>query len=172
MATPFVGQIMMFAGNFAPAGHALCNGQLMAISQNPALFSLLGTQYGGDGVSTFALPNLQGRLPVHQGTSSFGTPRVIGEVFGETSVTLNSSQIPVHTHPFIASTGVSTNTGPAGTVTADASPSHIYVSPGSAVNMSTSAVNPTGGSFPHENQMPYQVVTYCIALFGVFPSQN
>src|SRR5215831_16680542 len=109
-ATPYLGQIMMFAGNFAPRGWATCDGQLMAISQNPTLFSLLGTFYGGDGVVTFALPNLRGRIPVHNGSGAGLTSRTLAETFGEPTVTLNSNQMPVHTHAFIASTAVSTNT--------------------------------------------------------------
>ena len=173
MATPFVGQIMMFGGNFAPRNYALCQGQLLAIQQNTALFSLLGTFYGGDGVSTFQLPDLRGRVPIHQGTSSFGTSYVVGEVLGSENVTLTSQQIPSHTHAAKVSpsgssdspVGAYPGTDPAGNV------AQFFTGAANA-QMNLAAIALAGGSQPHANVQPYLAVTFVIALFGVFPSRS
>lgn len=170
MGTPYVGEIRMFGGNFAPAGWALCQGQLLPISENETLFQLIGTTYGGDGQSTFALPDLQGRLPVHQGNSS-----VIGESFGVESVTLTVNQIPSHTHPLAGNsnpaTGVitATSTNPAGNVMGKTS-RPIYSSAAAAASMDPQAISAVGGSQPHDNFQPYLCVNFIISLFGIFPS--
>ncbi len=169
-ATPFLGEIFMFAGNFAPAGWALCSGQLMAISQNTALFALLGTTYGGDGVSTFALPDLRGRIPVHPG-SGF----VQGEVTGTETVTLVPVQIPVHSHQLNVSLGNSSADTPsvddeaADTTLAGV---RIYTPPATPTTMSPAAIGANLGGQPHENRMPYLAVNFIIALNGIFPSRN
>jgi len=162
--TPFIGQIMAVAFNFAPKGWVLCNGQLLPINQNQALFSLLGTTYGGDGVRTFGLPNLQARLPVGS-SNNFA----LGSVGGEMNVTLNSTQVPQHNHNVIAATSASSN-NPAGNILGTA-PLYQGAS-ASSVTMSANAISPAGGSQPHSNQQPYIVVNYCIALVGIFPSRN
>ena len=173
MATPFIGQISIFGGNFAPAGHAMCQGQLLAISQNTALFSLLGTFYGGDGVSTFQLPDLRGRVPLHQGTSSFGTPYVIGEVLGSENVTLNSLQIPSHAHTARVSLNGSTDSPVGGYPAADPGGNVAQFFTGAANSqMSDVAIANTGGSQPHTNIQPFLAITFIIALFGVFPSRS
>lgn len=168
---PFIGEIMLFGGNFAPRGWALCDGQLLQISSNQALFSLLGTIYGGDGRTTFALPDLRGRAPLHMGTGPGLSPRAIGNKAGEETVTLNVTQIPSHTHALTASTDEATSEAPAGEVLADTNVAlYSAASPDTAMNVA--AIGNTGGSQAHPNMMSYQVVNYCIALQGVFPSRN
>jgi microcystin-dependent protein len=164
MATPFLGEIRIFSFNFAPKGWATCNGQLLAINQNQALFSLLGTNYGGNGTTTFALPNLQGSIPFHRG-SSF----IQGQVGGEEAHTLISTEMPIHTHLVTASSAVADQNVTAGTVWAQA-PSAYDSTPGPA--MSAVEVPNAGGNQPHENRPPYLVLSFCIALTGIFPSQN
>jgi microcystin-dependent protein len=154
--------------NFAPSGWAFCNGALMAISQNEALFTLIGTTYGGDGQTTFQLPNLQGRLPVHQGT--LASTYTIGQVGGTENVTLITQQIPVHNHPLEGSTWSAATTDPTGQTFA-ASNVDVYVAP-TAVSAMNNPTTASGGSQPHANLMPYACVTFVIALFGIFPSQN
>lgn len=173
-ASPMLGEVMMFGGNFAPRGWALCNGQLLSIAQNQALFALIGTTYGGDGQVTFALPDLRGRAPVHQGQGPGLNARTIGETFGSETVTLLASQMPVHNHLLIASKAASTNTGPTNNVTADSSAAgaKLYVNAVSPVGLTPNAVGSTGGIQPHENRMPYVAVNFCIALEGIFPSRN
>jgi microcystin-dependent protein len=179
----FVGEIQMFAFDFAPKNWALCNGQLLAIAQNQALFSLLGTTYGGDGVRTFALPDLRGRLPMGQGTGFGLSPRTLGQTLGEESHTLLASETPTHTHSVnvISNPTLTSNTdapGPtqflaqttySGSVGAT---TNVYV-PDPAPNnaMSAAAVSTTGGQ-AHDNLMPLLTVNFCIALFGVFPARN
>jgi microcystin-dependent protein len=174
MATPFIGEIRMFAGNFSPANWALCNGQVLAISQYEALFQLIGTTYGGDGVNTFALPNLQGRAPIHQGNLSGGANYIIGELSGSETVTLTTNQIPSHNHPLQATTGSGTGLAPTGLVMA--TPTGIagpqtYVTP-TAVTALANTSTIAGGSLPHDNMQPYLVINFIIALFGIFPTQN
>lgn len=164
----------MFAGNFAPQGWALCDGQLMPISQNTALFSLLGTTYGGNGTSNFALPNLQGAAPLMAGQGNGLSLRDLGEIGGEATVTLLASEMPAHAHTVQASNGPGGLT-PANNVWAKASHRGIdaYNSdPGTHPLMSSAAIGATGGSQPHNNLMPYLVVTFIIALQGIFPSRN
>lgn len=170
MSNPFIGEIRMFGGTFAPAGWAFCSGQLMAISQNDALFTLIGTTYGGDGQETFGLPDLQGRIPMHQGPGF-----VIGEKAGSETVTLTTQQIPSHSHPPTCQTAVGSQAPTNGvwaTTTAASSTIYSNAAPTAGLNFNASAVAPAGGSQPHENMMPYLVVSFIISLFGIFPSQN
>ena len=172
MGSPYIGEIRMFAGNFAPAGWALCQGQLEPISQNETLFNLIGTTYGGDGQNTFALPNLSGRVPLHQGTLS-GNTYVIGEAAGVETVTLTTQTIPAHGHAFLAS--LDTAGGPVAgqtTLPANSAQVKIYSLFPVASSLAANALQPIGGSQPHENMSPYLVINFIIALFGVFPSQN
>lgn len=176
MSDPFIGEIRMVGFTFAPQGWAECDGQLLAISQNDALFSLLGTTYGGDGVSTFALPDLRGRVPIHQGSGPGLSDRPIGSRGGVEQVTLTAAQIPSHTHPMQASGVGGTAASPAGGYPAAVSGVARYqnVAAGSAatVPMDANAILPTGGSASHENRQPTQCVTFAIALFGVYPSRT
>lgn len=168
MAQPFIGEIRMFGGNFPPQGWAFCNGQLQAIAQNDALFALIGTTYGGDGQTTFALPDLRGRLPVHQGAGL-----VLGQLAGEETHTITQTEIPSHTHPMRASGADSTQSTPVGNLTADTTVAgaKIYGPFTSAAPMAAAVAN-VGGNQPHENRMPYVCVSFIIALFGIFPSRN
>ena len=171
MSEPFIGEITMFAGNFAPRGWALCDGQLVAISQNSALFSLLGTAYGGDGRTTFGLPDLRGRVPVHHGSGPGLSSRVIGQKSGAESVSLVSTHLPAHTHPLQGSTDAATTPDPSGNVFARTS-GDAYGSDFSASNMNGDAVSNRGGNLSHTNLMPFQVVNFIVALVGTFPSRN
>ena len=174
MSQPFVGEIRMFAGTFAPTGWAFCDGQLLAISQNETLFFLIGTTYGGDGQSTFALPDLRSRIPIHKGTNpATGTPVQIGEMGGVESVTLTVNQIPAHTHPLSASTNNATTANASGNVLAQ-TPSYTPYISGFAPNspLDAAAVTPVGSSQPHDNFQPYLCISFIISLFGVFPSQT
>ncbi len=171
MADPFLGQIVMFGGNFAPRGWALCDGQLLAISQNSALFSILGTTYGGDGRTTFALPDLRGRVPVHAGTGPGLTPYRLGERGGQEAVTLTTAQIPSHTHSLNASTDPANDTNPSGKLPARAA-EDTYVTGTPSATLSPQAAANTGGNQSHGNVQPYQAVNYIIALQGTFPSRN
>jgi microcystin-dependent protein len=174
MSEPFVAQIQIFGFNFAPQGWALCAGQLLPISQNTALFSLIGTFYGGDGRSNFALPNLQGRVPISQGQGPGLTSRGVGEAAGKEFVTLLANQTPGHTHPAYCSNDVGTSYDPAGQVwSQDAGGNQEYGSGAVAGHqMSPSAIQPAGGGQPHNNLQPYVVLNYCIALQGVFPARS
>lgn len=164
MAQPYVGEIRMFAGNFAPAGWMFCEGQLLAISENETLFQLIGTTYGGDGQSTFALPDLRGRLPIHQGNGF-----ILAETGGAEEITLTVNQIPAHSHPWLCSSGTASSKSPAGGVGAVAQ-GDVYTTGFSATNMAVQAVGATGGSQPHTNFQPYLCVDFIISLFGIFPS--
>jgi microcystin-dependent protein len=166
MSSPYIGEIRIFAGNFAPAGWALCNGALMPIAENDALFALIGTTYGGDGQVTFALPNIQSRVPLHQG-SGF----VIGQVGGSEMVTLTSSQIPSHTHVPLANAGGSGNpvNSPAGSVWSGWTGGG-YSAEAPSAPMNAAAVGMNGGSQPHDNMMPFLAVNFIISLFGIFPT--
>jgi microcystin-dependent protein len=167
MPEPYIGEIRMFAGSFPPAGWMFCNGQPIPISENDALFVVLGTTYGGDGQETFALPNLQSRVPMHQGTNA-GQTFTLGEASGVESVTLTTQQIPVHTHALLASTTIANTQTPGGNVAAAGS-GQIYTSNESLVSMSAQSISPIGGSQPHENMQPYLCISFIISLFGVFP---
>lgn len=167
MSDPYIGEIRMFGGNFAPVGWAFCQGQLLPIAENDALFTLIGTTYGGDGESTFGLPNLASRLPVHLGAGF-----VLGQAGGEETVTLSSQQIPVHTHPVTASTGTGSQSSPTGNILAESATVALFS--GNAPNQSLAAptVQADGGSQPHDNMQPYVVINFIISLFGIFPSQS
>src|SRR5947199_16786 len=167
MAQPYVGEIRMFAGNFAPAGWMFCEGQLLPISENETLFQLLGTTYGGDGESTFALPDLRGRLPMHQGNGF-----ILAETGGAEEITLTVSQIPAHSHPVLASGNPGNATQPQGNVTAQNASVSIYRAQAPVLNFSPQAIGSTGGSQPHNNFQPYLCVDFIISLFGIFPSQT
>jgi microcystin-dependent protein len=154
----------MFAGNFAPAGWMFCEGQLLPISENETLFQLIGTTYGGDGQSTFALPDLRGRIPIHQGNGF-----ILAETGGAEEITLTVNQIPAHSHALLASSGTAAGTEPLGQLLA-AALQDVYVEDLTAANMSPSAISPVGGSQPHTNFQPYLCVDFIISLFGIFPS--
>lgn len=179
MATPYLGEIKLFAGSFQIFGWAFCNGQLLPIAQNDALYALLGTTYGGDGVNTFALPNLQSRVALHQGQGPGLTNRTIGEASGVETVTLTSSQLPSHTHQTIATTVAGTAMAPANALPAKpslATTEFLYLS-GAATGTTDappapSSVSAAGGNQPHDNIQPVLALNYLIALEGVFPSQN
>ena len=173
MSEPFVGEIRMFAGNFAPRGWAYCDGQLLAVSQNDALFSLLGTIYGGDGRTTFGLPDMRGRLPIHAGQGPGLSPRRLGAKSGEESVTLTVNQIPSHNHePFQASTDRGNETNPSGNLVAESPSVTLYLEDPQSANLNSGAVGQTGGSRSHTNLMPYLCVHFIIALFGIYPSRH
>jgi microcystin-dependent protein len=165
VADPFVAEIRVFPFNFAPKGWAFCDGQLLPLSQNTALFSLLGTTYGGDGKVTFALPNLQGRAPVHP---TGAAPFFQGQVGGTETVTLLESELPAHLHPAVASSGDGNERTPGGQLPATGIAIGQYAAAGSTP-MSIRALAPTGGSQPHNNMQPYLMLSFCIALQGVFP---
>lgn len=166
MAQPYVGEIRMFAGNFAPAGWMFCEGQLLPISENETLFQLIGTTYGGDGESTFALPDLRGRLPIH-----IGNGFTLAETGGAEQVTLTVNQIPAHSHPLLASSNASTGlTNPQNALLARTAGADVYTTDFAPVNMAPQAVGQTGGSQPHTNFQPYLCIDFIISLFGIFPS--
>ncbi len=173
---PFLSEIRMFGGNFAPVGWALCDGQIMSISQNTALFSLLGTTYGGNGQTTFALPNLQGNVPLGQGPGPGLSNRNLGEVGGEQAVTLNSTQLPTHVHTARGLAAAGALPSPNNNVWAGGagrSPPPLYAASGANnVLMSPSALSTTGGGLPHNNMPPYLGLTFIIALQGVFPPRS
>jgi microcystin-dependent protein len=171
MAQPYIGEIKMFAGNFAPAGWAYCNGQLMPISENDALFTLIGTTYGGDGQETFGLPDLQGRVPVHMGQGISQTYQ-IGEKAGVETVTVGVPQMPQHNHALLAASGAGTSANVEQKVMA-ASPSvQLYTQDVASVSLAAAAALGSGGSQPHENLMPYLTISFIISLYGVFPTQT
>ena len=167
MAQPYVGEIRMFAGNFAPAGWMFCSGQLLPISDNETLFNLIGTTYGGDGQSTFALPNLQSRVPVHQGSGM-----VLAETGGAEDITLTVSQIPVHSHPMVGSTDVANSPNPGSNVLARSGQVQMFINADSTAAMNANAISSVGGSQPHTNMQPYLALNFIISLFGIFPSQT
>jgi microcystin-dependent protein len=165
MAQPYVGEIRMFAGNFAPAGWMFCEGQLLPISEYETLFNLIGTTYGGDGQSTFALPDLRGRLPLHQGNGF-----ILAETGGAEEITLTVSQIPAHSHPLLASASPGTASTPQNSVLAKTTTGFLYINENTTDNMAATAISSTGGSQPHTNFQPYLCVDFIISLFGIFPS--
>jgi len=164
MAQPYVGEIRMFAGNFAPAGWMFCSGQLLPISENETLFNLIGTTYGGDGQSTFALPDLQSRVPIHQGNGF-----ILAETGGVEDVTLTVQQIPIHTHPFTASNNLSNAPDPSGQQMSQSLQVKMYIEdiPNQPMNLAGNGA--VGGSQPHSNIQPYGCLNYIISLFGIFP---
>lgn len=167
MAQPYVGEIRMFAGNFAPAGWMFCEGQLLPISEYETLFNLIGTTYGGDGQSTFALPDLRGRIPLH-----FGNGFTLAETGGAEEITLTVSQIPAHSHPLLATTTVATDINAANRVPAQALTFDFYQSSPPTAGMAPQSISSVGGSQPHTNFQPYLCVDFIISLFGIFPSQT
>ena len=167
MAQPYVGEIRMFAGNFAPAGWMFCEGQLLPISENETLFQLIGTTYGGDGQSTFALPDLRGRLPLHQGNGF-----ILAETGGAEEITLTVNQIPAHAHPWLASIAAATSQTPDNLVLATTQAQTYFNSPDAPGNLAPASVGPIGGSQPHTNFQPYLCIDFIISLFGIFPSQT
>jgi microcystin-dependent protein len=171
MGQPFVGEIRMVGFNFAPVGWAFCQGQLMAISENDTLFNLIGTTYGGDGQSTFALPNLASRIPVHAGTGSDGLSYILGEMAGVEQVTLTTQQIPNHEHVPTGQTGAGNQSSPQNGVWAFSNLTQFNNLPPN-VNMATQAIGLAGGSQPHDNLMPYTVINFIISLYGVYPTQS
>ena|SRR5436309_13461148 len=169
MAQPYVGEIRMFAGNFAPAGWMFCEGQLLPISEYETLFNLIGTTYGGDGQSTFALPDLRGRIPLH-----FGNGFTLAETGGVETVTLTVSQIPAHSHALLGTGNFGDKTSPQGNVGAKASVVNVsgYGTDQPTTPVSPASIGPVGGSQPHNNFQPYLCVDFIISLFGIFPSQT
>lgn len=165
MSTPFLSEIKIVSFNFPPKGWALCNGQLLPINQNQALFALLGTTYGGDGRVNFALPNLQGRIPIHSGNG-----HILGENGGEENHTLTISEIPSHIHPVSASSADPNQGLPTGNIWANGAGAYSGASPDSSMN--PASISSAGGSQPHPNLQPYLVLNFIIALQGIFPSQN
>lgn len=173
MADPFVSEIRIFGFNFAPKGWAFCNGQILPLSQNTALFSLLGTTYGGDGKSNFALPDMQNRAPMHPGQGPGLSLHDLGETGGSETVTLLESEIPAHTHTLSVSGLNSQSTTPANTSLGRGNPVKVYAATGGAlVQMGTNAITVTGGGQPHNNMMPYLTMNFCIALQGIFPPRG
>ncbi len=167
MSTPFLGQVSVFAFGFPPKGWAMANGQLLPINQNQALFSLLGTTYGGDGRTNFQLPNLQANVPIHQGNGF-----VIGQIGGASSVTLTTAELPAHTHAASCCTNAGTAASPSGSLWAADGNGNLPYSSGGGATMAATAITNTGGGQAHENRAPYLVLNFCIALTGIFPSRN
>jgi len=179
MADPFIGEIRMFGGNFAPSGWALCNGQLLSISQNSALFSILGTSFGGNGQTTFGLPDLRSRVPIQQGQGVGLSPYDVGQQGGSEQVTLLQTQMPAHNHMVTATSDSAAADAASGNLLATPSagrgqtPPQIYgAATGAAVTMGPTMIAPSGGSQPHENIQPYLCVTFIIALQGIYPSRG
>jgi len=173
MSEAYVGQIKIFAGNFAPRGYALCDGQLLAISSNDALFSLLGTIYGGDGRQTFGLPDLRGRVPIHMGSGPGLTPRQIGQRSGRETVTLVTGQLPAHNHGPVKGTGdAATTRSPSDAIFAETAPQDIYRDDEINTTLAPQSVSSVGGGQFHDNMGPYQCVNFIIALYGIYPSRS
>ncbi|MDF2178067.1 tail fiber protein [Aliiglaciecola sp. CAU 1673] len=171
MSDPFVGEIRMFAGNFAPRGWAFCDGQLLAVSQNDALFSLFGTIYGGDGRTTFGLPDLRGRIPIHMGSGPGLTPRNIGSRGGAEHETLTANQIAAHNHSFSATSSAASDASPANNSIAASTGANLYGSNNPAA-MNGASITPTGGSQSHTNLMPTLCIHFIVALVGIYPSRQ
>jgi microcystin-dependent protein len=167
MAQPYVGEIRMFAGNFAPAGWAFCDGQIMPISENDVLFALIGTTYGGDGQETFALPDLRGRIPLHQGNGV-----ILAETGGAETITLTVNQIPAHGHPLLASADLASSPDPAGNVLAQSRTAGVdlYLEDTPNTSLAANSVGTVGGSQPHDNLQRYLCINFIISLFGIFPT--
>jgi microcystin-dependent protein len=168
MSDPFIAEVKIFAGNFAPRSFAFCNGQLLSIAQNTALFALIGTIYGGNGQTTFGLPNLQGRAPMHPGNGPGLSPRQLGETGGSETVTLTSAQLASHSHPVRAASNA-TSAAPAGNFFGSAP---MYNTGGNTVAMAADSVTESGGGQPHNNMQPYLAINFIICLQGIFPSRN
>ena len=172
MGQPFIGEIRMFAGNFAPAGWFFCEGQLLQISEYETLFQLISTNYGGDGQETFGLPDLRGRLPIHFGSGAGLSTRVLADAGGTETVPLTSNQIPAHTHGFVASRSAGTSNTASGAVMATSPSVRVLTTIGPDNLLNTAAINSVGGGQPHSNMQPFLCVSFIISLFGIFPSQT
>ena len=171
MAQPYVGEIRMFAGSFAPSGWQFCDGTALAISENETLFQLIGTTYGGDGQTNFQVPDLRGRLPIHQGQDpATGTTFTIGESGGTETVTLSQQQIPQHNHLLMATNLAGTQPNPGGNILSNSQGPQPYIQESPDNNLNGNALQPTGGSQPHDNMHPYLCISFIISLFGIFPS--
>ena len=170
MAQPYIGEIRLFASNFAPQNWLFCHGQLLPISENDALYQVIGTRYGGDGESNFALPDLRGRIPLHFGVGPDTLNYPISQMAGTETVTLTTQQIPVHTHPVLASTGPGSVNSPTNNVIGVSAAVKVFIEDEPVVNMNAGAVGPAGGSEPHENCQPFLGINYIISLFGIFPT--
>ena len=172
MSEPFVGEIRMFAGNFAPRGWAFCDGQLLAVSQNDALFSLLGTIYGGDGRTTFGLPDLRGRIPIHAGEGPGLSPRRLGAKAGAEKVTLTVNQLPAHGHTMRGSSDVANEANPNGKVVAESRTFDLYQTADASSDMASGVIANVGGSRSHTNLQPFLCIHYIISLVGIYPSRH
>ncbi|HEY6759904.1 MAG TPA: tail fiber protein [Baekduia sp.] len=173
MGQPYIGEIRLFAGNFAPVNWAFCDGRLLPISDYETLYELIGTTYGGDGQSTFGLPDLRGRAPLHQGTAASGTTYNMADAGGAESVTLTLGQLPTHTHTLVAATGSGTTADPTSNVLGTSPSSAVYVDGTTPTNqLAATSLTPRGGSQAHDNLMPYLTINPIISLFGVFPTQT
>lgn len=173
MGSPYVGEIRIFAGNFAPLGWHFCDGGELSIAENETLYQLIGTTYGGDGIQKFKVPDLRGRVPVHMGTQQSRT-FAVGEMSGVETVTLQTAQIPAHTHALMASASVADTADPSQSFLANSSQASVFLGepPGNQNNLHSWAVSFSGGSQPHENMQPFLCLNFIISLYGVFPSQN
>lgn len=171
MSQPFIGEIRMFAGNFAPAGWEFCHGQLLPIAEHDALFTLIGTTYGGDGEETFALPNLCSRVPIHPGQGPGLQNYAHAEMAGVEQVTLTTHQIPVHSHTLVASTGLANSSNPEDRVLAQADVD-IYVADTPDIQLPAGSIGVVGGSQPHDNMSPFLVISFIISIYGIFPTQT
>lgn len=173
MSDPYIGEIRLFGGNFAPVGWMFCDGSILLISENDALFNLIGTTYGGDGQTTFALPNLCGRLPIHQGQGNGLSSRVMGQLGGSESVTLIAADLPSHNHTALANAGPGNADSPAGTYWSGSATTPQYV-PGDQANtnMNNAAIGTNGQNQPHDNMQPFLTVSFIISLSGIYPTQN
>ena len=172
MSNPFIGEVRMFGGSFAPLGWAFCDGSLVPISENDTLFVLIGTTYGGDGEETFALPDLRGRVPIHQGSGPGLQTYILGQAAGTETVTITPTQIPSHSHPYTGTLNPAASTSPNNSVFARAA-GDVYTSDLSApAPMNAQSTSPVGGSQPHDNMMPYLAISFIISLYGIFPSQS
>lgn len=172
MSEPFLGEIQMVGFNFAPRGWAFCHGSILSIAQNDALFALLGTTYGGDGQSTFALPDLRGRIPINQGQGPGLNNRIVGEVGGTETVTLSQQQMPSHTHQVMAATNGARTSAPNGNALASGEADVFSRASGSEVGLAPTQLSAAGSTLPHENMQPVLAVNFIIALEGIFPSRN
>lgn len=171
MANPYIGEIRMFAGNFAPNGWGFCDGSLVPISEYETLFNLIGTTYGGDGQETFALPDLRGRIPIHQGVQGPNN-YVLGESAGVEQVTLNTNQMPTHNHPFVCANVTSNSPNPSNNLIGLSSKIQTFYADNPNMTMNTNALTQAGGSQPHDNFMPYLCLNFIISFFGIFPTSN
>jgi microcystin-dependent protein len=173
MSEPFIGEIRMFGGNYAPQGWMLCEGQKLSISENEALFSLIGTTYGGDGQSTFALPDLRERVPLHQGVGTGGlSQRVLGSTGGVEKVAITAKQLPAHSHPFLATENAGDSANPSGNAPAKSTTVNMYSNEAPTVALHPDSISPTGGGQSHNNMAPYLCVNFIISLDGIYPTQS